>query len=123
MKIKKPELNSKTIFTLAGAAVMIGSVITIVDYAERRRKAKVSHAAELIAGIAGVAIGVALAAEPDRRTRRRVVVDDMFTDEDAELANEQIRETLNNGVDRGSQPTDHLRTIEVDSETSIEDFI
>ena len=123
MKMKKPDLNSKTLFTLAGAAVMVGSLITIVDFAERKRKSKPSHVGELIAGIAGLAVGVALTSEPDRRARRSVVVDDMFTDEDVELANEQIRETLNNGVDRGSQPTNHLRTIEVDSETSIEDFI
>lgn len=120
----KLEMNSKTIFTLAGAAVMVSSVITIADYVVRRSKAKSSHAGELIAGIAGIAIGVALAAEPKRRERSsKLVVDDMFNDEDAALAHEQIRETLNQETDRGSLPTDHLRTIEVDSETSIEDFI
>lgn len=103
---------------------MVSSVITIADYAVKRSKAKTSHAAELIAGIAGVAIGVALAAEPKRREQsRRLVVDDMFNDEDAALAHEQIRETLNQEADRGAAPTDHLRTIEVDNETSIEDFI
>lgn len=125
--MKKLELDSKKIFVLAGAAVAVGSLIAIVDYADRKRKDKVAHAGELIAGIAGVLVGAALAAEPKRRENRdRVLVDDMFNDEDVALAHEQIRETLNredDGTDCVPLPADHLRTIEVDNETSIEDFI
>lgn len=125
--MKKLELDSKKIFLLAGAAVAVGSLIAIADYADRKRKDKVARAGELIAGIAGIVIGVALAAEPKRRENRdRVLVDDMFNDEDAALAHEQIREALNgdnDGTECVVPPADRLRTIEVDNETSIEDFI
>ena len=125
--MKKLELDNKKLFVLAGAAVAVGSLIAIADYADRKRKEKTAYAGELIAGIAGILIGAALAAEPKRRENRdRVLVDDIFTDEDAALAREQIREVLNredDGADCAVPPADHLRTIEVDNETSIEDFI
>ena len=122
--MKKPTFNQKLILTLAGAAVIASSVITVIDYIERKKKDKLSHVGELLAGLAGVAIGAALASEPKRQeTRKRLIVDDMFNEDDVALANEQIRETLGNGADRGEPTAAPQRTVEVDEDTSIEDFI
>ncbi len=122
--MKKPEINSKLIFTVAGAVVAVSSILTIADFFDRKRREKVAHVGELIAGVAGLALSAALATEPKRLERREeLVIDDMFTDEDAVLAHEQIREALSSESDRGTQSKGHLRTIEVDNDTSIEDFI
>ena len=125
--MKKLELDSKKVLLLTGAAVAVGSLIAIADYADRKRRDRAAHPVELVAGIAGLLVGAVLATEPRRReNRERVLVDDMFTDEDAALADEQIRETLNREDDGAAEavpPADRLRTIEVDNETSIEDFI
>lgn len=122
--MKKPTLDQKMILTIAGAAVIASSVITVIDYIERKRHAKISHVTELLAGIAGVAVGALLASEPKRQeAREKLIVDDMFSEEDVDLANEQIRETLGNGADRGEPVAAPQRTVEVDEDTSIEDFI
>ena len=122
--MKKPTWDQKLVLTVAGAAVIASSVITIVDYVERKRRDKASHVTELLIGMAGVAIGAALASEPRRQDdRKKLIVENMFDDEDIALANAQIRETLNNGVDRGEPVAAPKRTVEVDEDTSIEDFI
>ena len=122
--MKKPTWDQKLVLTVAGAAVIASSVITIVDYVERKRRDKASHVTELLIGMAGVAIGAALASEPRRQDdRQKLIVENMFDEEDIALANAQIRETLNNGVDRGEPTVAPKRTVEVDEDTSIEDFI
>ena len=123
--MKKPTFDQKMILTIAGAAVIASSVITVIDYIERKKHDKISHVTELLAGLAGVAVGALLASEPKRQeTREKLIVEDMFGEEDVALANEQIRETLGNGADRGEPvATAPQRTVEVDEETSIEDFI
>ncbi|MBE6632935.1 MAG: DUF308 domain-containing protein [Ruminococcaceae bacterium] len=122
--VKKPTFDQKVVLTVAGALVIAGSVITVADYIERKRKDKVSRVGELIAGLAGVAIGALLASEPKRQeTRKKLIVEDMFTEEDIAIADEQIRETLGNGADRGEPVAAPQRTVEVDDETSVEDFI
>ena len=122
--MKVPTFDQKIVLTIAGAVVIAGSVITVADDIERKRKDKASRVGELIAGLAGVAIGALLASEPKRQeTRQKLIVDDMFTEEDIALADEQIRETLGNGAERGEPVAAPQRTVEVDDETSIEDFI
>ena len=94
---KKP-VNSKLLYTIAGAAVIAGSAIAIADFARRKKNEKTAHVAELILGVAGVAVGALLATEPKRMEHRSVLeLDDIFGDEDIDLARQQIRETLNGG--------------------------
>lgn len=98
-KMKKP-VDQKLLWTLAGVAVVAGSVVAVADYVKRKKNDKVVHAAELILGIAGVAAGTLIATEPKRQaTKTALVLEDIFGDEDIELTRRQIRETLNGTVE------------------------
>ncbi len=120
---KKFEMNSKTIANIAAAVVTVGSVIAVADFAERKRKGKNAHSAELILGISGLLLGSTLTVIANKPARHKIIVEDMFDDEDVQLINEQIRETLDFSPERDAAKRDHVRTIELDEETSIEDFI
>lgn len=115
--------NNKNMFTLIGAAVLFSSFATVVDYSVRKKRTSTSHAAELVAGVAGLILGSALVAEPTQQARRALAKTDLIDDESAAETEKQIQEDMNLAVDRGSQPAAPVRTIEVDDETSIEDFI
>ena len=101
MKNLKKHVDPKLIWTLAGVAVVAGSVVAVADYVKRKKKdEKVAHIAELIFGIAGVAAGTLIATEPRRQANRTALeLEDIFGDEDIELARRQIRETLNGAVE------------------------
>lgn len=120
---KKLEINAKTIATAIGAVITVGSVIAIADFIDRKARSRGAHSAELVLGIAGVLVGTGLTLGVNRPPRHKIIVEDMFDDDELELANEQIRETLNAGSDRGIFTTDCENTIEVDEETTVEDFI
>ena len=77
----------------------------------------------LLAGIAGLAAGMAIASKPERDAVRRLKMDDVIDSEDAELMDRNISEVLGVAADRGKVSREHLQHIEVDEETSIEDFI
>ena len=117
------EHNKSSLFTLVGAAVLFSSLVTVVDYPVRKKRAKTSYAAELIAGTAGLILGAVLVAEPTQQARRALAKTDLLDDESAAETEQQIKEDMNLSVDRGTQPSTPVRTIEVDDETSIEDFI
>ncbi len=118
-----PETKKRVAYTAAGIAVAVGSAIAVVDYIDRKRRHKSNTVAELIAGIAGVAAGIAIATEPKREERRAVVIEDLFDEEELRLIYEQIKETLNANADGESPLAAPKRTIEVDSDATIEDFI
>ena len=115
--------NKNNLFTILGAAVLFSSLATVVDYSVRKKRSKTSHAGELIAGAAGLILGAVLIAEPTQQARRALAKTDLIDDESAAETEQQIREEMNLSVDRGSQPAPPARTIEVDNEASIEDFI
>ncbi len=98
--MKKKTLDQKMLMTLAGVAVVAGSVVAVADYVKRKKEEKAAHIAELIFGIAGVAAGTLIATEPKRQANRSALeLEDIFSDEDIELARRQIRETLNGEVE------------------------
>lgn len=115
--------NKNNLFTMLGAAVLFSSIATVLDYSIRKKKSKTSHAAELIAGAAGLVLGAALIAEPTQKARRALAKTDLIDDESAAETEQQIQEDMNLSVDRGPASAAPVRTIEVDDETSIEDFI
>ena len=117
------EHNKSSLFTLVGAAVLFSSLVTVVDYSVRKKRAKTSYAAELIAGAAGLILGAVLVAEPTQQARRALAKTDLIDDESAAETEQQIKEDMNLSDDRGTHPSTPVRTIEVDDETSIEDFI
>ena len=98
--IKKTNPSSrKLVMTLAGVAVVAGSVVAVADYVRRKKHQKTAHVAELILGIAGVAAGTLLATEPRREANRITLeLDDIFEGVDIEVARRQVREALNRGV-------------------------
>ena len=94
--MQKKNLDQKMLLTLAGVAVVAGSVVAVADYVQRKKEEKTAHIAQLIFGIAGVAAGTLMATEPKRQANRSSLeLEDIFSDEDIELARRQIRETLN----------------------------
>ena len=94
--MQKKNLDQKMLLTLAGVAVVAGSVVAVADYVKRKKEEKTAHIAQLIFGIAGVAAGTLMATEPKRQANRSSLeLEDIFSDEDIELARRQIRETLN----------------------------
>lgn len=94
--MQKKNLDQKMLLTLAGVAVVAGSVVAVADYVKRKKEEKTAHIAQLIFGIAGVAAGTLMATEPKRQANRSALeLEDIFSDEDIELARRQIRETLN----------------------------
>ena len=64
-----------------------------------------------------------MVAEPTQQARRALAKTDLIDDESAAETEQQIKEDMNLSVDRGTQPSTPVRTIEVDDETSSEDFI
>lgn len=115
--------NENLFYRIAGASVAAISVALITDYSVRAGKKKETSVVSLLAGIAGLAAGMAIASKPERDAIRRLKMDDVIDGEDAELMDRNISEVLGVAADRGSVSRDHLHRIEVDEETSIEDFI
>ena len=68
--MKKKTFDQKMLMTLAGVAVVAGSVVAVADYLKRKKEQKAAHVAELILGIAGVAAGTLIATEPKRQANR-----------------------------------------------------
>ena len=121
---KKLEINAKTLGTAAGVILALGSSIAIADYIDRKARGKRSaHTAELVLGIAGVVAGAGLTIGVNRPARHKIIVEDMFEDDELDLAHEQIRETLNTGVERGVFAPDYLSDVAADEEPATEDFI
>lgn len=121
---KKLEVNAKTVGTILGVTLALGSSIAIADYIDRKARGKrQAHTAELVLGIAGVVAGAGLTIGVNRPARHKIIVEDMFDDDELDLAHEQIRETLNAGVDRGVFSSDYLNDVSVDEEAPAEDFI
>ena len=115
--------NSKLVFAVTGGAMITASVGAMVAYLSRRKEDQQVGVGMLLGAVAGLTAGILLAYEPERRARRRVVVDQMFDEDDAEVANRRINEVLNKTDERGAKPASHRREIEVDEEASLEDFI
>ena len=125
--MKKVKLNfapdSNLFYTLSGAFVTASSAFAVAHYITRRECKRSASAAELALGLAGLAVGTFLLCEPDRKARKRVVVEELFDDKEADLTDRHIREVLGKSAERPAEPAPRRRPVEVDEETSIEDFI
>ena len=125
--MKKVKLNfapdSNLFYTLSGAFVTASSAFTVAHYITRRECKRSASAMELALGLAGLAVGTFLLCEPDRKARKRVVVEELFDDKEADLTDRRIREVLGKSAERPAEPAPRRRPVEVDEETSIEDFI
>ena len=116
LAIKKLKASDrKLVMTLAGVAVVAGSVVAVADYVRRKKHQKTAHAAELILGIAGVAAGTLLATEPRREANRITLeLDDIFEGVDLEVARRQVREALNRSEAEDEAPVIVVEEVEAE---------
>ena len=122
--MKKKITDQKMLLTLAGVAVVAGSIVAVADYLKRKKEQKAAHVAELILGIAGVAAGTLIATEPKRMDNRSLLeMDDIFEDEDIALTNQQIHETLYGDEELALHAEQPLTTEDAVEEDIAADFI
>ncbi len=108
---------------IIGGALIATSLGSMIAYLSRKQEDQHVGVGMFLGAVAGLTAGILLAYEPERRARRRVVVDQMFDEDDAEMANRRIHDVLNKPEERREKPASHRREIEVDEEASLEDFI
>ena len=115
---------NKFIISLAGAATVLVSAIALIDYGNRKAKCKPAPGAELALGLIGAAAGAAIALLAEKELPKHdLLVEDMLDEEELALMQGNIAEVLGYSADHHHEAAAKLRTIEVDEETSIEDFI
>ena len=107
---------------IASAALASISIAAIVTYSIKKATKKPVSAGLLILGSAGLAASAALATKPERDAIKRLANEPLLDEDDTDLMQVNISEILGNSADRGTAPK-KLRHIEVDEETTIEDFI
>lgn len=115
--------KERLIYTVAGAAVAATSAALIVGYAVCKTQKKAACAGLLVAGMAGFAIGAALAYKPELDARRGLTVDELLNEGDMELVKQNISEVLGVSVEQTEEQRAPRRRIELDEEATIEDFL
>lgn len=114
-------MTKKTLY-IASAAITAASIAAIVTYSIKKATKKPVSAGLLILGSLGIAAGAALSTKPSRDAVKELGNEPLLDEEDTDLMQVNISEILGNTADRGTAP-EKLRHIEVDEETTIEDFI
>lgn len=119
------KMNKKDIYSIAGAALAITSTALMIDYSVRKRKDQTPPVGILFASIAGLVAGAAIAYQPQRDQAKLLKVDEIFDDEsEVDTLEENINEVLNiSEVDAEVVEAPIRKSIEVDNDTTIEDFI
>ncbi len=113
--------------SLAGAVTFVAAGAILFDYGHRKSKCAPAHPIELTAGLLGAAAGLALAVLGDVNLPERKLIGDldlenMLDEEDFALMDENIADVLGASAEQVAKP-EKRRTIELDEEASIEDFI
>lgn len=114
--------KERLLYTVAGAAVALTSVALIAGYSVRKAKKK-GGVGLLVAGLAGMAVGAALAYKPELDAKRGLTVDELFNDGDMELMQQNISEVLGVSAEQAEVQRAPRREIELDEEATIEDFL
>ena len=104
-------MDKKTL-TIAGAAVAALSAVALTDYVVKKRREESAALGLLLAGVGGMLLGAALAAEPRIKAYRALSSTDLVREEDA----------LHMGSIWDFSPEEHP-TVELDEETSEENYI
>ncbi|MBQ7335071.1 MAG: hypothetical protein IJW92_01175 [Clostridia bacterium] len=119
-------MNKQLVVSIAGAATVVASTALVVDYAVRKSKSR-ANAAELVFGIfgiaAGIAAGVAAVVMAQKEENQALLMEHVLEEDDAALMDENIAEVLGTAVEHTPEAEPLRRTIELDEEASIEDFI
>ena len=113
----------KFIISMVGAATVLASAVAFIDYANRRSKNKDRFVGEVVFGVVGSLAGVALAVLSEKLEQpKELVLEDMISDDDVALMHENISEVLGASAEH-AETKKALRTVAVDEETTIDDFI
>ncbi len=117
----------KFALSMAGAATVLASAAILIDYGHRKSRCAEASPAKLTAGIIGAVAGFALAVLgdinlPERRLIGDLDLADMLDEDDIALMDENISEVLGASAEQVAKP-EKRRTIELDEEATIEDFI
>lgn len=112
----------KLICSIAGALVTASSVAMIADYSISKKKQKEVCPTKLVAGIVGLCAGALITYIPEHLAKKKLPVEQMIDEKEEELMNENIAEVLGNSSEDASKKAPPV-TIELDEETTIEDFI
>ena len=115
--------KERLLYTVAGAAVALTSVALVAGYSVRKAKQKSGGVGLLLAGLAGLAVGAALAYKPELDAKRGLTVDELFNDGDMELMQQNISEVLGVSAEQAEAQRAPRREIELDEEATIEDFL
>jgi hypothetical protein len=119
------KISKQAMYSIAGAALAITSTALMIDYSVRKRKDQTPPVGILFASIAGLVAGAAIAYQPQREQAKLLKVDEIFDDEtEVDTLEENINEVLNlSEADEQTEEAPVRKSIEVDNDTSIEDFI
>ena len=112
----------KIVCSIASALVTASSVALIVDYSVRKKKEQNPCPAKLIGGLAGLVAGALISYIPEHLAKKKLPVEQMIDEEEEEIMNENIAEVLGSGAEVAPKKAP-ARVIELDEETTIEDFI
>ena len=115
--------KERLLYTVTGAAVALASVALVAGYTVRKAKQKSGAAGFLLAGLAGLAVGAALAYKPELDAKRGLTVDELFNDGDMELMQQNITEVLGVSAEQTEEQRAPRREIQLDEEATIEDFL
>ena len=118
---KEAQDTTRLLCTIASAVVSAASVALVVDYASKKKKDQDS-ATPLVLGVLGLVTSAVVAGIPDYLSAKKLMVEDMLNDDEADLMDENISEVLNYTADQ-KKKADHMQQIELDEDTTIEDFI
>ena len=104
-------MDKKTL-TIAGAAVAALSAVALTDYVVKKRREESAALGLLLAGVGGMLLGAALAAEPRIKAYRALSSADLVREEDA----------FHMGSIWDFSPEEHP-TVELDEDTSEENYL
>ena len=104
-------MDKKTL-TIAGAAVAALSAVALTEYVVKKRREESAALGFLLAGVGGMLLGVALAAEPRIKAFRALSSTDLVKEEDA----------LQMGGAWDLCPEERP-TVEIDEDTSEENYM
>jgi hypothetical protein len=113
-------LNKKSLLTVLGAAGAIASGAAIVDFIAKKANRRSGGGLGLSLGLTGLVASTALLLYAQTSPIGEEEYEDMLSDEDIALMDANISEVLGSSEDRAEKKPSG---IEVDEDTTIEDFI
>ncbi len=87
-------MNRNKAYALSGILLAGLSTVLIADGILSKRKTPLSRVVSLVAGIGGLVAGANLAYLPEKQAKQRLIVADLFNDDDVERIEKNLAEVL-----------------------------